>query len=95
MIARTCTEAERGAFFNERQGARGKGQGARGKGQGARGKDKRKLAMITFWISVIRGKGQGAKGQGNWQHYLVKDPDAPVYKDNLLRAVVSYNSSHI
>ena len=51
--------------------------------------------MITFWISVIRGKGQGAKGQGNWQHYLVKDPDAPVYKDNLLRAGVLQQLSHL
>ena len=31
----------------------------------------------------------------HWSHYQVKDIDAPKYGQNLLNAIVSYNSIHI
>ena len=51
------------------------------------------MPMALF--SEQTGEALHSNFQRHWQHYQVKDPDAPAYKENLLRAVVSYNSCHI
>ena len=51
------------------------------------------MSMALF--SEQTGESLHSNFQQHWQHYKVKDIDSPAYKANLLKAVVSYNSSHV
>ena len=51
------------------------------------------MAMALF--SEQTGESLHSDFRKAWQHYQVKDIENPNYANNLLKAVVAYNSAHI
>ena len=51
--------------------------------------------MACGLLSEQAGESLHSDFQKLWLHYQVKDHQSPTYGNNLLRAVVAYNSSHV
>ena len=51
--------------------------------------------MALGLFSEQTGESLHSDFKKHWLHYQVKNSDAPTYADNLLRATVSYNGSHV